>query len=119
MLAFFPESLSKEEMQAPTLAFLQKKIVDSYLVPALGSTAAAALVAQAVGGALPGGGRRAARVALFVSLDSAFGEALNAHDEGGAPGVRAQLMETEQVLSRTLQERLATASETAGKMWNK
>lgn len=115
MLAFFPESLSEEEVKAPTFAFLQKRIVDTYLLPALGSTVAAAFAAQAVGSALPGRGGRAARAALFVSLDSAFGEALNTHYEGGAPGVRARLIAAERTLSTTLQETLASASEVAKK----
>lgn len=113
MLAFFPESLSEEEVKAPTFAFLQKRIVDTYLLPAMGSTVAAAFAAQAIGSALPGRGGHAARAALFVSLDSAFGEALNTHYEGDAPDVRARLIAAERTLSTTLQETLASAAGSA------
>ena len=110
MLAFFPESLSAEEVKAPTLAFLQKKIAETYLLPALGSSAAAAFAAKAVGSALPGRGGLAAQVALFVSLDSAFGDALNARYGSDAKEVRSRLLAAEHSLSKTLQQTLASAS---------
>ena len=106
-LAVFPDRLSESDLQAPTFASLQHETLRKHLLPALGGSAAAALAAQALGSGLPGAGGRAARAALFVALDSAFGRALTARG--------ARVEDTEAELAATLQQSLAAASEAAGR----